>query len=176
MAKKSRSAKRGPTAEKDRRYLIAPDLGELCLRTPHTHYVTGTTSSGEQGIIINGAPMFHAYWFDPEGNYLRQESREVSGWSMGKPYEEQIRAQMTSLRAWVKELGLTPAPIRVKRFHSADSPALAIMDYPMGWDGAEWGEGGSLEDMLEWWHGLGAFVLFWNGFDYQIDKKGMRFQ
>src|ERR1700722_14296492 len=115
MAKKSRPAgmgngrrdastgKRGPTAKKDRRYLIAPDLGELCLRSPYAHYVTGTTSYGEQGIIINGAPLFHAYWFDREGKYLRQESREVSGWSMDKPVEELIQDRLSSLQAWVKE-------------------------------------------------------------------------
>jgi hypothetical protein len=30
--------------------------------------------------------------------------------------------------------------------------------------------------MLEWWHGLGAFVLMWNGFEHNIDREGNRFQ
>jgi hypothetical protein len=45
----------------------------------------------------------------------------------------------------------------------------------MSWDGAEWGDD-SLEGHLEWWNGLGAFVLMWNGFEHQIDKEGNRFQ
>jgi hypothetical protein len=63
MAKKSRSAgtrqggqntstgNGGPAGSKDRWYAIAPDLGELCLRSPNSKYVTGTTASGEQAII-----------------------------------------------------------------------------------------------------------------------------
>jgi hypothetical protein len=182
MAKKSNSAGRrkerrdASTRKEERRYPIAPDHGEICLRRGHPYYVTGTTASGEQGIIINSVPLMHAYWFDREGEYLRQESREVSGLSADKPYLKQLRDRLKSLRAWVKELGLTPGTIHVKRFHSDGRPPLSIRDYPLGWDGAEWGEGESLEGMLEWWQSLGAFVLFWNGFEYNIDKEGNRFQ
>jgi hypothetical protein len=88
MAKKARSTgKRGPAAKKDRLYLIAPDLGELCLRRPLAHYITGTTPSGEQAIIFPAEPLMHAYWFDRKGKYLRRESRELSGWSRDEPYE-----------------------------------------------------------------------------------------
>lgn len=163
-------------AQVDRRYRIAPHLGELCLRSPYAHYVTGTTPGREQVIIFPGLPAMHAYWFDREGKYLRNESREVREWSRDKPYEEQLRDRQSALGAWVEELGLAPGPIDVHYFAVSDSPSLSIHDYPMGWDGAEWGEGGSLEDMLEWWRGLGAFVLMHEGFDHQIDKEGKRFQ
>ena len=188
MAKKSRSTdaqkgrrgastgKRGAAAKKDRRYVIAPDFAELCLRTPHTHYVTGTTSSGEQAIIFRGAPMMHVYWFDRNGKYLRMESREISGWSMDRPHEKRLQDQVSNLRAWVEELTLTPGPIQIKHFNVSDTPRLWIRDYPMSWDNAEWGEGESLEGMLEWWDSLGAFVLMWDGFELNIDKEGKLFQ
>jgi hypothetical protein len=30
--------------------------------------------------------------------------------------------------------------------------------------------------MQEWWNDLGAFVLFWDGYEHNIDKEGKRFQ
>jgi hypothetical protein len=156
--------------------VIAPHLGELCLRSPHSQFVTGTTATGEQAIILPVAGMMHAYWFDGEGDYLRQEAREVSPWSLDRPYEERLRDRASSLGAWVKELALTPGPIRVKHFSTGDSPTLSIRDYPISWDDAEWGEGESLEGMLEWWRGLGAFVLLCDEVEHNIDREGKRFQ
>jgi hypothetical protein len=165
---------------KKRRYRIAPDLGELCLHSPYARFVTGTTSGGEQTILFPGVPVIHAYWFDREGKYLRRESRELHGWTRDDPYEKQIQDRQSGLQAWVEELGLTPGPIEVQYFRVSDPPTLAIQDYPMGWDDAEWGEGGSLEEMVEWWRGQGAFVLVvgrtWDTIEYQIDKHGKRFE
>jgi hypothetical protein len=155
MAKKSRSdgtrkarpdpstERRGPAAMKKRRYRIAPDLGELCLRSPYAHYVTGTTSSGEQVILFPGVPTMYAFWFDRAGKYLRVQSREMRGWSMDKPYDKRLQDKLAELGAWVEELGLTPGPIEVQYFAVSGPPSLTIQDYPLGWDGAEWGEGGS---------------------------------
>jgi hypothetical protein len=188
MAKKARSTnpqkgrrgasprKRGLAALKARRFRIAPDFDELCLRTPHTHYVTGTTASGEQAILLPDGPMMHAFWFNAKGKYLRTESREMSGWSMDKPHPERLRDKVANLQAWVKELELTPGIIEVNYSNISGPPRLSIHDYPMSWDGAEWGEGETLEGMLEWWDSLGAFVLMGNGFEHNIDRNGHRFQ
>src|SRR5262245_57308777 len=170
MAKQSRSAgtrkgsrvpstdRLGPTAVKKRRYRIAPDFGELCLRSPHAEYVTGTTAGGEQAILFPGVPEMRAYWFDRKGKYLRKESRERRRPSEQR-HLEWPEDRLAELRAWVEELGLTPGLIEVQYFTVSEPPRLSIGDYPMGWDGAEWGEGGSLEEMVEWWRGLGCFVL-----------------
>jgi hypothetical protein len=185
MAKKSRpaggrkgrrgasSGKRGRTGSEERLYPIAPDLGKL---RPQSDFITGTRLSGEQGIILYYSPLMYAFWFDREGAYLRQESREISSWSMDKPFEKRVRDRASDLQAWVDELGLTPGTIHVKRFHTGGTPSLSIHDYPIGWDGMDWGEGETLEGMTEWWNGLGAFVLNWNGFEHNIDKDGIRFQ
>jgi hypothetical protein len=146
------------------------------LRSPSSKYVTGTTAGGEQAIVFLATPALHAYWFDPDGNYLRYESRELIRWSMDEPYLKRLEKRLSEARAWVKKLKLTPGPIRVKRFATPDQPSLAIRDYPLGWDGAEWGEGESRESTLKWWRGLGAFVLLWDGFEHNIDKKGKWFQ
>jgi hypothetical protein len=163
-------------AEVDRRYRIAPDLGELCLRSPYAHYVTGTTQGAEQAIIFPTIPVMHAFWFDREGKYLRTEARALRKWSRDKPLDKRLQDRLAELRGWVEELGLTPGPIEVRYFAVEGPPRLSIQDYPLGWDGAEWGEGGSLEDMLEWWRGLGAFVLMYELDEHQINKNGKRFQ
>jgi hypothetical protein len=95
---------------------------------------------------------------------------------MDRPYEQRLRDRLSELRAWVEELGLTPGLIQVQYFAVSDTPIFSIQDYPLSWDGAEWGEGESLEGMLEWWRSLGAFVLLWNGDEHNIDKDGKRFQ
>jgi hypothetical protein len=152
---------------------IEPDLGGF---SEYSHYLTGTVSSGEQVLIMRHYPGLHAYRFDREGNYLRQESREISGDPRDKLPDLWAQDLIASLRAWVGELGLTPGKIRVKKFRSDGSPTLWIRDYPMGWDDAEWGEGESLEDMQEGWDEQGAFVLNLDGFEHNINQEGKRFQ
>jgi hypothetical protein len=155
-------------------YPIAPDGGGV---TQWSRYFPGVTPAGDQVIILGEGQRMHAYWFDAAGLYLRREDRAMTVRTREPSPQEQLQGRPARPRAWARELGLTPATIRVQKFQSSyDGPVLQILDYPRRFEDGETGTDEEREELLRWWHDLGAFVLSWDGTEYTLNGEGERFQ
>lgn len=151
----------------ERLYPIAPDLGKF---DEMSRYFPGVTPDGVQAFVARSGGFVCAHRFDADGRYLGREFR-TTDWA--------------DALSWALELGLTPATIRVRKFHSEfdepgpdafDGPTLAIRDQPSWFDDGDLGSEEERERTLRWWQEIGGFVLQWDGEEHTLDGTGKRFQ
>jgi hypothetical protein len=151
----------------ERLYPIAPDLGKF---DEMSRYFPGVTPDGTQMFVARSGGLVCAHRFDAEGRYLGREFR-TTDWA--------------DAFSWARELGLAPATIRVRKFHSGfdgpgpdafDGPTLAILDQPSWFEDGALGSEEEREQTLRWWQEIGGFVLRWDGVDHTLDGTGKRFQ
>ena len=104
-------------------YPIAPDLGKF---DEMSRYYPGVTPEGLQVLVAQSSPRVCAYRFDADGATSEGNFGPRTG---------------ADALSWVRELGLTPATIRVQPFSTCAKPGplLSIADEPGWWDGGELG-------------------------------------
>jgi hypothetical protein len=152
-------------------YPIAPEVVSSGEWSRWADCWPGTTPDGEQLIVCWDGRRVYSHRFSADGEYLGRTARAA--------------VDRATALARVKELGLTPATIRVRKFHSGldsptpdgfDGPTLAIYEQPSVFEDGDLGTPEQREVMLRWWRDLGAFVLFWDTTEHTLDGKGVRFQ
>ena len=150
-------------------YPVAPELKESGEWIKGAKFMTGTTPGGEQLIVCCAGFRLYAHRFSPDGTYLGRTTREVANWD--------------DTLAWVGELELAPALVRVREFHSGFDgptpegfdPTLAIRDQPSHFHDGDFGSEENRERLIRLWQDRGAFVLFWNTTEHWIDGHGDEF-
>jgi hypothetical protein len=160
----------------DKLYPIAPRLGEAGGWSDWSRYFPGVSAGGEQVILFARREQMHAYRFDAAGHYLGRLDRAMTAPPRPEPPTEPSPTRLADLLGWADELGLRPATIRVRRFHSGpERPRLCVYDYPGHFEDVEPGTE-EYERTYGWWHGLGAFVLSWDSDVYWINGEGREFR
>jgi hypothetical protein len=160
----------------DKLYLIAPEFEEPGGWSHWARYYPGVTAGGEQAILFARGQQMHLFRFDAAGGYLGRLDRAMRAPPRSEVPGEPSPTRRADIQAWLDELGLRPATIRVRQFHSGpDGPMLDVYDYPGHFEDVEPGTE-EYEETYGWWHGLGAFVLSWEGTDYWINGQGREFR
>jgi hypothetical protein len=161
----------------ERLYPIAPPLASSGDWVEGLGYCSGVTPTGEQVILRGGPRTMHAFRFDAEGHYLGRLDRDrAAAPGPGQPGGPPPGRRADDLLAWADELGLRPAMIRVRKFHSEhDGPSLYIDDYPVHFEDEGWDSDEEFAERFAWWLERGAFVLCWHGKEHWIDREGQEF-
>lgn len=137
--------------------------------TEWAKYYPGVLPSGEQVILFQKGVNVHAYRFDAAVNYLGRTDRTVADGRAGNGRGGAL--------AWAEELRMTPATIRIKRFHTPydGGPTMCIQDHPVHHED-DLGNDEERAAILGEWERLGAFVMFQGTTEHWIDRHGERFQ
>jgi hypothetical protein len=150
--------------------------------------------------LLLGAPGLEvlAVRFSPEGDFLALERRPLG--VTREALEQEIRTSFpdldrsfvwqracraldekteAQLRAWRAELGASPGPIRVKRFHLEGYRVgidpyfdfqLELLEDPESIPDEQ--ERAEELEALRRWEARGAFVFWWGGNDMEMDNTG----
>jgi hypothetical protein len=150
---------------------------------PHYGFATGRAPQ-EQVLVTFAGPNLLAVCFDAAGRLLKADTSvlheaaaPVASTGGCSAAAQQRAGPWATLRAWEREHGLMPGPIRVRRFF-LDRYGLGIRDLPS--EMREVAENPSQfcgeeyatvwEDIAAW-VGSGQFVFLCNG-DYFMDRDG----
>jgi len=147
-------------------YPVAPALKESGEWIKGATFMPGLTPLGEQLIVCCAGYILYVHRFSPDGTYLGRTVHEVRNWD--------------DTLAWISELELTPALVRVREFHSGvDSPTrggfdptLSIHDHPSHFDDGDFASEEDREACLRRWREEGAFVLFWDTTEHWMGSDG----
>jgi hypothetical protein len=166
------------------------DQGRLYAIQPVQGYFdVGMTGDGRQVLMGLSCPDLVAVFFDPAGDLLGVERRQMDFLQCGgvlvdgKPIEGAVgdyniydRRIPPRLLAWQDEVDFRPATIRVKRFFIPEL-GIEIEDYPEHFGeilddpNSSDEEKADVRDSMETWDADGQFVLYW-GNDYWLDDTG----
>jgi hypothetical protein len=138
---------------------------------------TGLTPGNKQVLMGLLCPNLVAFFFDAGGTLLAVEQRPLALFQGVAPpydiYDERIPGEVAS---WQSEMGLRPAPIKVKKFFTQE-PYAGIEDYPdhfgevLSDPEAGRAEKEDVCESMRLWDKDGQFVLQW-GNDYWLDDTG----
>jgi hypothetical protein len=161
----------------ERLYPIAPALAGPGRWDPASLYYPGVTPAGEQVVIFGRGGLLHAFRFDAAGRYLGRLDRPMTVPPSPYPAARPSPTWRADVLAWARELGMSPAPVRVRQFLSEyGGPRLYLEDHPMHFEDGDLGDDEEREETLRRWHERGAFVLCWDGKELWLDGQGRRFQ
>lgn len=116
------------------------------MRTPHrlftmrpegdsrglSTFYPGVIADGSQILIVRAKGTFCCCWFNSHGVLLKSERRACAGRSQKESFEDVNRRLRAVCNGWQDELGLEPAPIRVRQFVLPDPPFynIGVAVYP----------------------------------------------
>jgi hypothetical protein len=139
---------------------------------------TGVCPDGTQMLMGPWYWYVLAFFFDPDGNLLREEERQVipkparddQTWDISPQFERKVSKEMAR---WQKELGFRSATIRVRLFFSEER-GVGIsdgLDMYEEWPGMSLTDRAENSESREWWIESGCFVFNW-GRDYHMSAAG----
>jgi hypothetical protein len=138
---------------------------------------TGLVSDRRQVVMGLLCPYLVAVFFDPEGNLLGTQKRDLPFMrEQQPPYNIYDKRVEDHLRRWQEEIGYSPKTIKVKRFMIPEGVGIEDLpgEYQEVLDNPSQFEEGTKQDYAEWtrlWQATGQFVFWWAK-DYWMSREG----
>jgi hypothetical protein len=140
-------------------------------------FYAGVTADKTQVLMGLFCPDLVAFFFDPEGDLIKVETRPLPFFQhVPPPYDIYDGRIQLLLDDWMSDLGIQPTTIRVKRFFSQEL-CIGIEDYPghfqeiLSDSEASKEEKDDIVHSMTLWDQDLQFVLLW-GNDYWLDESG----
>jgi len=152
-------------------FVCEREEGSLYTFTDQRAFVTGWVTEQRQVLILVDYGGGRAAFFDPEGNLLSIERRGGPPGSDDHQLSEHLQEEL--LDRWTRELNLTPAPIRVKRFRFDESEG--VRDFSRNYE--EWAiipgseDANAVDSWIRYWQEENQFAWDWSwGSDWWLDR------